>query len=346
VAGAGGRGRRSARSIRAGEWLPHAAAAVERAGAPPLLAAQVDNGRGLLALNVGRLDDAAAALDRALTARVAIVGDDVEVARTLSALGHVARLRGDLAGARAHHLRALAIDRAALGDRHVDVARDLHNLGGVLRLAGDLDGAERAYREALAIRTAALGPDHADVALVENSLGLIALDRGELAGAEAHLRAALTVFTARAHFDRAIALANLARVALARGDGAAALATIDQAIALDRAAAAGAARASPPTCWWPRARAGRGRSARAGARAPEAERRSAGRRGAAAELAAVRAGAAGAAAADAGDRRRASAGRGATERACPTPAPDRRGRARWRLRIVAGLERRAGVIAV
>ncbi|MBK7078104.1 MAG: serine/threonine protein kinase [Myxococcales bacterium] len=221
--------------IHAAEWLPHAAAAVERAGAPPLLAAQVDNSRGLLALNQGRLDDAAAALGRALTARAAIVGDDVEIARTLSALGHVARLRGDLAGARAHHLRALTIDRAALGERHVDVARDLHNLGGVLRLAGELDGAERAYREALAIRTAALGPDHADVALVENSLGLIALDRGELAGAEAHLRAALTVFTARAHFDRAIALANLARVALARGDGAAALATIDQAIALDRA---------------------------------------------------------------------------------------------------------------
>jgi len=221
--------------IRAGEWLPHAAAAVERAGAPPLLAAQVDNSRGLLALNVGRLDDAAAALDRALTARVAIVGDDVEVARTLSALGHVARLRGDLAGARAHHLRALAIDRAALGDRHVDVARDLHNLGGVLRLAGDLDGAERAYREALAIRTAALGADHADVALVENSLGLVALDRGALAAAEAHLQRALAVFTARDHFDRAIALANLARVALARGDGAGARARIDEAIALDRA---------------------------------------------------------------------------------------------------------------
>ncbi|MBK9035674.1 MAG: tetratricopeptide repeat protein [Myxococcales bacterium] len=221
--------------IHAGEWLPHAAAAVERAGAPTLLAAQVDNSAGLLALNQGRLDDADAALARALTARTAIAGDDVEVARTLSALGHLARLRGELPAARAHHERALAIDRAALGPDHVDVGRDLHNLGGVLRLAGDLDGAAAAYREALTIRTAALGADHPDVGLVHNSLGILALDRGRLDDAERELTAARAIFAAHDHLDLAIALANLARVALARGDGAAALATITDAIALDRA---------------------------------------------------------------------------------------------------------------
>ena len=219
----------------AATWLPHAAAAIERAGQPALLAAQLDNNAGLLALDQGRLDDAAAALGRALTARTAIAGEDVEVARTLSALGHLARLRGELSAARDLHQRALAIDRAALGAAHLDVARDLHNLGGVLRLVGELDAAGTAYREALAIRVAVLGPDHPEVGLVHNSLGILALDRGALSDATRELEAARAIFAAHDHLDRAIAIANLGRVALAAGDPALALARLDEAIALDRA---------------------------------------------------------------------------------------------------------------
>ena len=219
----------------AAAWLPHAAAAVERAGQPALLAAQVDNNAGLLALDQGRLGDAAVALERALVTRTAIAGDDVEVARTLSALGHLARLRGELTAARDLHQRALAIDRAALGGAHLDVARDLHNLGGVLRLHGELDAAAAAYREALAIRAAALGPAHPEVGLIHNSLGILALDRGALAEATRELETARAIFAAHDHLDRAIAIANLGRVALAAGEPALALARLDEAIALDRA---------------------------------------------------------------------------------------------------------------
>ncbi len=217
----------------ADEWLQLASAAIDRAGAPPELRARLANGAGLLAMNLGRLDDAERELATALALRQALAGDrpDVAVARTLSGLGHVARLRGDPAGARARHAQALAIDRAALGGDHPDVGRDLHNLAGVLRLAGELDQAERHYREALAIRSRALGADHPEVGLTHNSLGLVALDRGAHDDAARELEAARRIFAAAGHGDLAIAQANLGTLARRRGDLAAALGWFEQAIA-------------------------------------------------------------------------------------------------------------------
>ena len=217
----------------ADEWLALAAAAVARAGDPAELRARLANGAGLLAMNLGRLDDAARELEVALALRRQLAGDhpDVAVARTLSALGHVARLRADHATARARFDEALAIDRAALGDAHPDVGRDLHNLANLARLAGDLDAAEAGYREALAIRGRALGPDHPEVGLTHNSLGLVALERGALDAAARELEAARRIFAAAGHGDLAITHANLGALALRRGDLVAARRWLAEAIA-------------------------------------------------------------------------------------------------------------------
>jgi hypothetical protein len=48
-------------------------------------------------------------------------------------LGGVLRQLGDLAGARTHHERALAIDEAALGAQHPTVADDRRQLDRILQ---------------------------------------------------------------------------------------------------------------------------------------------------------------------------------------------------------------------
>jgi tetratricopeptide (TPR) repeat protein len=211
----------------------HAAAAIARLGDPPLYAAKLANGEGLVEMSLGHLDAAGRALERALDLRRRALGDgDLEVARSHVALGDLARLRGDLAAAEDHHRRALAVDRAALGEGHPDVARDLHNIAGVLRLGGKLAAAEATYREALAIKRAALGDAHVEVGLTENSLGLVALEQGRLDDAAARFSTALAIFSAKDHADRALALQNLGLVALARGDAPVALSRFTEALPL------------------------------------------------------------------------------------------------------------------
>ena len=77
---------------------------------------------------------------------------------------------GDLAGAKAHYERALAIDEAAHGDNHPQVAIRLSNLGSVLENLGDLSGAKAHFERALAIRLHFLGEDHPKTKLIKEKL--------------------------------------------------------------------------------------------------------------------------------------------------------------------------------
>ncbi len=205
---------------RAELWLPLARAAVVRAGNPPQLAAKVANSAGLLALNKGDLPGAARELERALALRVEFSrGElDVEVARTRSALGHVARLRGDLEEAQKAHTEGLRVDRILLGPKHPDVGRDLHNLAGVLRLRGAHEDAASLYLEALQIRMAAYGAEHPEVALTENSLGLLDLERGRFEPARERFERALAVLAAANHEDAALPHENLVRALVGLND--------------------------------------------------------------------------------------------------------------------------------
>jgi hypothetical protein len=201
-----------------------AAAAVDRAGTPPRLAATLLRLRGLIAYNRGLLDDARILLTSAHARFVEIAGArSLEVATVESALGSVARAASDLDTAERWHRSALSIDRELRAASHPDLARDLHNIAGVLRLHGDLDGAAATYREALGIEQASRGPHSVEAALTHNSLGLVHMARGDWSAARTELTLARDLLTAADHGDRAFAEHNLGIVEAAVGDHALAL---------------------------------------------------------------------------------------------------------------------------
>jgi hypothetical protein len=107
-------------------------ATVDRAGAPPRLAAQLLKIRGAVAYYRNHLADATALLTKARERYVALSSEG-DVADVETLLGATARAAGDLDTAERHHRAALAIDQKRRGPDHPDVSRDLHNLAGVLR---------------------------------------------------------------------------------------------------------------------------------------------------------------------------------------------------------------------
>jgi eukaryotic-like serine/threonine-protein kinase len=212
-------------------WLPLARAAVERAGNSPPASAKIALQEGLLAMNRGELEVADHALARALSLRSGWVGDapDLELARIMSARGHVARLQQDYAASEHAHTEALRVDRLLLGDAHADTGRDLHNLAGVARLRGDLGLAMSLYLQALHIRQQALGADHPEVGLTENSMGLIGLEQHDLPAATRHFERALDLLSTAGHEDAVLAHENLMTALHAQGRDGEALAHADAA---------------------------------------------------------------------------------------------------------------------
>ncbi|MEZ4401280.1 MAG: serine/threonine-protein kinase [Kofleriaceae bacterium] len=214
------------------EWAQLATAAVKRVDDPPALVARLQHDIGLLAMNRGELTRARAELTRALSARQTLAAGrpDLDVARTLSALGHVARLSDELDQAEELFRQAIAIEAQVVSPASPELTRDHHNLAGVLRLQGRLDEAEAAYRHTLDLRLATLGPDHPDVGLSHNSLGLVALERGRYDVAAVELAEARRVLAAVDHGELPAVLANLGLLAVEQHRYAAALPLLADAI--------------------------------------------------------------------------------------------------------------------
>ena len=80
---------------------------------------------------------------------------------------------GDLAGARAAHERALAIDEKSFGPDHPKVATDVSNLGLVLQALGDLPGARAALERTLRIWQKFLPADHPNIATARENLRIV-----------------------------------------------------------------------------------------------------------------------------------------------------------------------------
>lgn len=116
------------------------------------LSAAIHNTRAQLALQAGRLDQAAAAARRAHEASRA-ASDRAEQANALRVLGIAALQAGDAAKARAQLEEALAFDRELGAPRKI--ALDLLALGRAAALAGEGDAARAYYARALAVSEAA-----------------------------------------------------------------------------------------------------------------------------------------------------------------------------------------------
>jgi len=183
---------------------------LERIGNPPELRAALLAASGAAHTVTGALDDADRELTRALELRKSAFGEEsLQVSRTLTALGNLARARGKLADALALHQRALAIDVELLGAKHPTAATHHHNAAGVLRIMGRRDEALESYERALVLESDAFGPAHPSVGLTENSIGIVHLDNGNTSRARQHLERALEILTGKKHPDRAFPLVNL-----------------------------------------------------------------------------------------------------------------------------------------
>jgi tetratricopeptide (TPR) repeat protein len=100
--------------------------------------------------------------------------------------------RGDFAGARPLHERALAIREGVLGPEHPDTARSLVTLALLLRDQGELIGARPLVERALSIYEKVLGPEHPDTAWSLSTLAVLLRDQGDYARAQClHERALL-----------------------------------------------------------------------------------------------------------------------------------------------------------
>ncbi len=116
-----------------------------------MLSAAINNVRGLLALEEGRIDAAAASARAALEASRGS-GDRVETANAMRLLGNIAIRAGDAAAALAPLSEALAIDRELALPRKIYL--DLLSLGRASALDGERAAARTYYARALAVSAA------------------------------------------------------------------------------------------------------------------------------------------------------------------------------------------------
>ncbi len=80
----------------------------------------------------------------------------------MNELAQVILRRGDTKEAEDLYRRALAIDRAALGNDHPQVAHQTHNLAIVLQNRGAFDEARPLFEESNALLRRVLGDKHPD----------------------------------------------------------------------------------------------------------------------------------------------------------------------------------------
>ena len=130
------------------EWLDRAAG---YCGRDCTVSAAIQNVKGQVALDAGRLDQAAAGAKAALAASRAS-GDRAEAANALRVLGSVAIRKGDAGAAAANLGEALAIDRDLAAPRKIYL--DLIGLGRASALRGDRAAARSFYERARAVSEA------------------------------------------------------------------------------------------------------------------------------------------------------------------------------------------------
>ena len=119
--------------------------------------------------------------------------DDPDYALSISFLGDLLELEGELEGAGRLHEKALAARRKALGELHRTVAWSLRSLGSIAHKEGRLDDAESLYRSSREITSVAVGEDSADIAITMYLQAKLAWDRGDLESAQHLLEKSLEI---------------------------------------------------------------------------------------------------------------------------------------------------------
>jgi len=165
---------------------------------------------------LGRFEEAAALLERALALRRDRLGPDhLDIAASLNSLAVLRQETGAYAAADSLFRAALAIQEARLGPDDAVVAATLHNWGTLLHVQGQYDRADAIFQRALAIRTEQFGDTDPRTASTLNEIATLRFDQDDMDGAETLYRRALDVRRAHHegdHPDVAASLNNLAMV--------------------------------------------------------------------------------------------------------------------------------------
>ncbi len=178
-------------------------------------------------------------LHRALAARRSTAGaESAEVAASLHGLGRAVAQQGEYRRATGLFREALALRRRLLGDASPEIAASLNALALSLHEQGQMEEAEALYRDALARDLRLLGEEARHTKVVRGNLGLLLLDMGSYAEAERlyeQLASAERGKTdAEARAQAAEFLDGLGKAQHARGELAAAAASLAESLALRR----------------------------------------------------------------------------------------------------------------
>ncbi len=227
--------------LRAADQLVGVAeAAVVRAGDLPDQRFHLDKVIGGLRLHQGRLDDARAALERALAIGEKTHGKDApELGQVLTWLGSTLWDLGDHAGARAAYQRDLQLTEAAYGKDHPQVADIVNNLATLDEDDGKYDDARAGFEQALAIKERGYGPDNPALASSLDNLATVLLLQGHADQGAPYIDRALAIVTKAYGPDHPLVARTMmmrAELQVALGQTAAAKQALERALAIQTAA--------------------------------------------------------------------------------------------------------------
>jgi serine/threonine-protein kinase len=203
----------------------------------PAQAAAFDSQLGRCSHDVGALNTAGTLFKRALALRRDPLDDAVGVAESLADMADLQRDQGDVDGALAGYRTALLELQSGAGPRHPLAIELLRGLCAAERGDGAIARAEAHCNRALALSLDLHGAQHPATIDASRQLAALHVDQGRLREAEAAYRGSRAWLVAHVGADTdnvAMDDNSLAIIAWERGDTAAALRALDQAIAIRR----------------------------------------------------------------------------------------------------------------
>jgi len=204
----------------------------------PEVQATLMNTMGLVYQNLGLYEQANLLLEKALSIRRQIYGDEhPKVAESMGNLAGLMYDQNDYKAAEPLLRESLEMNRKLFGDEHIAVASCLNNLAFILSDRGEYAEAEDLLRESLAMYRKLLGNENQDVARSINDLGVLHKGRGNYSKAEVLYREALVIrqkIFGNEHPDVAESLYNLGVLNTYKGNYSKAEELYREALAIER----------------------------------------------------------------------------------------------------------------
>ncbi len=137
-------------------------------------------------IGLGQYPEARTQLERALELDRGTLGEkDPKTLKTMSRLGHIARLQGKYPEAEALLSQTVEIQRRVLGPEGSETLSSMNNLAGVYWAEGKYAQAEALLSQVLAARRRVLGPEHPETVGSMHNLAIVYEEEGKYPQAEA-----------------------------------------------------------------------------------------------------------------------------------------------------------------